>query len=232
MISKIHPKLLFISCVFFAAVIPLVAQKNDAAVGPRGFVRLLDAVACGSGKLDFLIDGRKVREEGYEIGDVTGGIARKPGNYKVTFRREGVEEGETKISLGKNETTTLIPFAEWVPATPAKVAYWKIRILKLKQLEEKEQRTATVVNVTKEPELKIEIRRKDKTWDSRFVKRLGLERFEILQKTGYVPLRAGNNNLKPLSVGTSGNFVAVVYQDSEGVIRSQNFQDYKYLSAE
>lgn len=232
MTSKTDSKLLVVLCAFFAAVVPLVAQEKDEAIGPRGFVRLLDAVACGSGKLDFLIDGRKAREEGYELGDVTGGIARKPGSYKVTFRREGVEEGETKITLAKNETTTLIPFAELVPATPDKTAYWKIRILKLKQLEEKEKRTATIVNVTSEPELKVEVRSKNGTWDARFVKRLELKRMEIYQKSGYVPLRVGSKNLKPLSVGTSGNFVAVIYQDSEGVTQSQNFQDYKYLSAE
>ena len=208
------------------------AQSPDATLGPRGFVRLVNAVAIGTGKMDMLIDGGKVRDEGYKFGDVTGGIPKNPGAYKVSFRRDGVKSGETKVVLEKNETTTVIPFAELVPATPDKEAYWQIRILRLKQQEEKETRTATIVNLTREPELKVEVRQQDGKWDSLTVKRLGLERAVIQQSMGYVPLRCGGKDLKPLSIGTSGNFVAVVYEDETGAILSQNFQDYKYLSAE
>lgn len=211
---------------------PARSQSTDETVGPRGFVRLVNTVAIGTGKLDVMIDGNKVREEGYKFGDVTGGIPRKPGAYMVSFHREGAESGETKVTLEKNETITLIPFAEFVPATPDNEAYWQIRVLRLKQNETKEKRTATLVNVTREPELKVEIRRKDGVWESIFVKRLALVRAEIRQSSGYVPLRCGGRDLKPLSVGSSGNFVAVVYEDAHGTIRSQNFQDYKYLSAE
>lgn len=195
-------------------------------------MRLVNAVAIGTGKLEMLIDGEKVRDEGYKFGDVTGGIPKKPAAYKVSFRRDGVKSGETKVVLEKNETTTVIPFAELIPATPDKEAYWQIRILRLKQQEDKGMRTATIVNVTREPELKVEVRQQDGKWDSLVVKRLGLERTVIRQSTGYVPLRCGGKDLKPLSIGTSGNFVAVVYEDENGAILSQNFQDYKYLSAE
>lgn len=208
------------------------APGQNSSTGPRGFVRLVNAVAIGTGKLDMLIDGIEVREEGYKFGDVTGGIPRKPGAYQVSFRREGVKSGQTKVLLEKNETTTLIPFAELIPATPDKEAYWTIRILRLKQHENKKERTATIINVTRSPELKVEIRQKDGTWEALFVKRLGLERTVIQQSTGYLPLRSGGKDLESLSVGNSGNFVAVVYEDANGTIRSQNFQDFKYLSAE
>lgn len=232
MISRITSSILITAIAMFAAGIPAHAQPPDETVGPRGFIRLMDAVANGTGKLKVLIDGRKVREEGYEFGDVTGGIPRKPGSYKVTFQCDGVESGETKVSIEKNETITLIPFAELVPATPEKEARWTIRILKLMQLETKQKRTATVVNVTRVPELKVEIRQNEDKWEALFVKRLGLERTEIQQSSGYVSLRIGGKDLKSLSIGTSGNFVAVVYEDAAGTICSQNFQDYKYLSAE
>jgi hypothetical protein len=232
MISRYISGILMISAALLASGYSARAQNPDETVGPRGFVRLMNAVGNGTGKLEVRIDGGKVREEGYELGDVTGGIPRKPNTYNVSFQRIGVESGETKVTLEKNETITLIPFAELVPATPEKEAYWKIRILKLKQLETKQKRTATIVNVTRDPELKIEIRQNDEKWEALVVKRLGLERTGIQQSSGYVPLRSGGKDLKPLSVGTSGNFVAVVYEDAAGAIRSQNFQDYKYLSAE
>ena len=216
----------------FGLIISGFSQDVDPNVGPRGFIRLLNAVAVGTGRLDFLIDGTIVREEGYMLGDVTGGIPRKPGSYTMRFRRDGVEPGETKLLVIKDETVTLIPFAEYIPATEEKEAYWTIRVLRLKQSENKGKSTATIVNLTRNGEIKVQIQQPDETWVPLSVKRLDLERAPILQRTGYVPLKTEAGDLKPLSVGTSGNFVSVLYEDSEGVIRSQNFQDLKYLSLE
>lgn len=211
---------------------PANAQNDDPTVGPRGFMRLMNAVGVGSGKLDFMIDGVKVREEGYQLGDVTGGIPRKPASYKITFRRNGIEAGETKLELTRNETTTLIPFAEFVPATEKKTAYWIIRILKLKQSEHRDKKTATIVNLTRNPALKVQIRQPDESWVTLTVNRLALERTPILQRTGYIPMKTESGDLKPLSVGTSGNFVSIVYEDADGMTCSQNFQDLKFLSLE
>jgi hypothetical protein len=211
---------------------PADAQTDDPTVGPRGFIRLMNAVGVGSGKLEFQIDGAKVRDEGYEFGDVTGGIPRKPASYKIKFRRNGIETGETKLDVIRNETTTLIPFAEYVPATEKKAARWIIRILKLKQSGSPGKSTATVINLTSKPELRVKIQQPDESWLTLSVKRLTLERTPILQRAGYVSMRTEGGDLKPLSVGTSGNFVSVVYEDDKGAICSQNFQDLKYLSFE
>jgi phage pi2 protein 07 len=211
---------------------PADAQTDDPTVGPRGFIRLMNAVGVGSGKLEFQIDGAKVRDEGYEFGDVTGGIPRKPASYKIKFRRNGIETGETKLDVIRNETTTLIPFAEYVPATEKKAARWIIRILKLKQSGSPGKSTATVINLTRKPELRVKIQQPDESWLTLSVKRLTLERTPILQRAGYVSMRTEGGDLKPLSVGTSGNFVSVVYEDDKGAICSQNFQDLKYLSFE
>ena len=208
------------------------AQTVDPTAGPRGFIRLMNVVGVGTGKLDFLIDGTPVREQGYQLGDVTGGIPRQPATYKFTFRREGLVQGETTFAIVKDVTVTLIPFAELVPATEDKEAYWTIRILRLKQSEDRQMTTATVVNLTRHAELKVKIQNKDESWDSVVVARLGLARAPIHQRAGYVPMKTEWGDLTPLSVGTSGNFVAIVYEDADGALRSQNFQDLKYLSLE
>jgi phage pi2 protein 07 len=192
----------------------------------------MNAVCVGSGKLDCLIDGVEVRDEGYEFGDVTGGIPRKPGSYRVTFKRSGIESGRIEINVIQDETTTLIPFAEFVPATEKKAGHWIIRILRLKQSESREKSTATVINLTRKPELKVQIQQPDESWITLSVKRLTLERVPVLQRAGYVPLRTESADLKPLSVGTSGNFVSIIYEDAGGAICSRNFQDFKYLSLE
>jgi hydrogenase maturation factor len=80
--------------------------------------------------------------------------------------------------------------------------------------------------------LSVRIRQKDGTWTAMHIARLALERAPILQRSGYVPIQAESQDLEPLSVASSGNYVAVVYEDADGKICSENFQDHKYLSFE
>lgn len=209
-----------------------ILHGQDFQRGPFGFVRLLNAVSAGSGKLEVMIDGKAVRPDGYQLGNVTGGIALKPKAYKVMFRREGVQEGETRVIVAANDTTILIPFAEQMPVSEGQPARWAIRILRLKQHEAEDQRTASFVSVSREPELRVEIRQTDGTWKPVFVKRLGLARTDIQQARGYLRVRCNNQPLSAISVGASGNFVSVLYEDEQGILRSKNFQDYKYLSAD
>ncbi len=220
----------FLSCA--ALMLTANAQSQNSNDGSRGFIRLMNAVGVGSGELEFRINGEKVRDKGYRLGDVTGGIARKPASYQISFHRTGIESGETKLNVLKDETTTLIPFAEFVPATESKPEHWTIRILRLKQSDSREKSTATVINLTRKPELSVRIQQKDGTWTPMHIARLALERAPILQRSGYVSIQAESQDLQPLSVGSSGNYVAVIYEDADGKICSENFQDHKYLSFE
>lgn len=208
------------------------AQGEEVDHGPYGFIRLLNAVSVGTGKLDFIIAGNPVRTEGYQLGDITGGIALRPKTYNIEFRRDGVKKGETKVNVGNNDTTTLIPFAELVPASDEHPAHWEIRILRLKQFDEDAKRTATFVSVSREPELRIEINQGDDKWEPVFVQRLGVARANIKQARGYLSVRYKDRALKALSISPSGNFVSVLYDDEKGVVQSKNFLDYKYLSSD
>ena len=204
----------------------------ESTRGPFGFIRLVDAVSIGTGKLECLINGQAVRPEGYQLGNVTGGIALQPAAYRLAFHRQGIKSGETQVLVAANDTTILIPFAEQVPATATEPARWEIRILKLKQHQEEDHRTATLVSVSHQPELQLEIRQADGKWQRVFVKRLGIARAAIKQTRGYLAVRCGPRKLSAVSVGPAGNFVTVLYDDENGLLRSTNFQDYKYLSPE
>jgi hypothetical protein len=210
----------------------VIANGQDSGRGAFGFIRMLDAVSVGTGKLEFLIDGKSVRADGYQAGNVTGGIALQPKTYKVLFRRAGVKEGETQVMVVANDTTILIPFAERMPASDEQPARWEIRILRLKQHETEDRRTATFVSVSRESELQVEIRQADGKWEPVMVKRLGIARANIQQARGYMSVRCKAQALSAVSVGASGNFVSVLYEDENEVLRSKTFQDYKYLSAD
>lgn len=218
--------------IWYLALLPGHIRGEESDRGPVGFVRVLNAVAIGTGGLDVTIDGKSIRPEGYQLGNVTGGIALKPATYKVGFRREGVKEGMTLVQVKADDTMILIPFAEQIPATEKEPVRWEIRILRLKQHESEDKRTASFVSVSREPELKVEMRQVDGNWEAVFVKRLSVVRSAIKQSRGYMSVRCKDQELSSVSVGAAGNFVSVLYEDDKGVLRSKTFQDYKYLSAD
>ena len=230
-----NSKLLATFCAL-AAFCALLTPKASAQATPPaakvGFVRMVNAVAQGSGPLELLVNGESMNPDGYNLGDVTGGIGLKPGAHEISFRRQGLKEGSTRINVAADNTTTLIPFAERVPATDEKPAHWAIRILRLKQMEPETERTATFVSVSQSPEHEVEIRDPKGNWTKVFVKRLVISRTPILYPEGYVPLRHKEGKLPSIPVGEPGNYVVVLYDNAEGKMQAVNLQDYKYLSAD
>ena len=215
-----------------AACLACCFLTHAAAADKLGFVRLVDAVAQGHDKLQLLIDGEAMNPDGYQLGDVTGGIGLKPGPHEFTIKRPGVREGITRLSIVADDTVTLIPFAEQVPATDDKPAHWALRILRLRQMEPVSKRTATFVSVSQTPEHAVEIRAPNGIWTSISVKRLAIARTPILYPEGYVPLRCQSGKLSSIPVGEPGNYLVVLYDDAAGNLHALSFQDYKYCGAD
>lgn len=203
-----------------------------AAADKVGFVRLVDALAPGQGGLQLFIDGESMNPDGYQLGDVTGGIGLKPGAHQIKITRPGVSEGVTRLNIVADATVTLIPYAERMPAADDKPAHWAVRILRLKQMEPVSKRTATFVSVSQSPEHEVEIGAPNGSWTKVLVKRLAIARTPIHYPEGYVPLRCKAGKLPSIPVGEPGNYVVVLYDDAAGNMQALNLQDYKYLSAD
>lgn len=216
--------------VLAIAMLPLAASARDEP--KNGFVRLANAVAGGTGMLTMEIDGRNTNEKGYKIGDVTGGVSVEPGMRTVRFSREGTKEGSTRVKVGPNELTILIPFSERIPATEDEPAHWAIRVLRLKQRDPEEDRSATFVSVSHTPEIKVEMRAPKGGWNPVLVKRLAVTQAPILYPRGYVPLRTADGDLVSIPVASKGNYVVLLFDDEQGRVRSLNFRDRKFLSAD
>ena len=197
-----------------------------------GFVRLANAVAPGTGPLQMSVDGQTLNPDGYALGDVTGGVNLKPGTHEVTITREGTKEGKTKVNILPDETTILIPFAEQVPASDSEPAHWEIRVLRLKQREPEFERSATFVSVSRNPEIRVEMRDPEGKWNPVFVKRLAVAQAPILYPRGYVPIKSGDLELQSIPVSDIGNYVVLLYDDTDGKTKALNFRDYKFLSAD
>jgi hypothetical protein len=208
------------------------AQEKEEPSPPTGFIRIANAIAPGTGNVKVLIDGKNVYAPGYKFGAVTGGIGLPPGGHSVTIRREGVEEGTTRVSIDKGQTITLIPYAESVPATDQEKAHFEIRILRLKQKEIQDGRGASFVSVSGQPEIVAEIRDPAGKWEKVHVKRLSIGEAVIRYPEGYVPIRVNRKDVEPIPIGDAGNYVVVLYDDPEGNLKSLNFRDFKYLSAD
>lgn len=218
-------------CFLSGTLSPLLAQKDPAA-RPTGFIRVVNGVAQGTNKVNVIINGEDMRPKGYNLGDATGGIGLPVASHKVTIKREGIKEGTTTVVLEKDQTVTLIPFAEKVPATDQVPGHYKIQILRLKQKEIESGRTATFVSVSANPEIKVELQDESGKSATVFVKRLSVAETPLNYSQGYAPAKVNGEPIKPIPIGGVGNYVVVLYDDAEGKIQSLYFRDFKFLSAD
>lgn len=232
--SKLQFSMRTISNILISLVVSSIAlfAQDEPKGGPMGFIRLVNAVAKGSGPVNMLIDGEDMRPKGYQLGDATGGIGLKPGSHKVTIKREGIKEGATSVVLDKDQTVTLIPFAEAVPASDLLPAHFKVQILRLKQKSVESGRCATFVSVSGNPELKAELMSEDGKWAAVFVKRLSIAETPLKFSQAFAPAKVNGNPINPIPIGGVGNYVVVLYDDAEGKVQSLYFRDFKFLSAD
>ncbi|MGB6221313.1 hypothetical protein [Haloferula sp.] len=221
---------IFSIAVFLSLSIFAAAQEQDR--NKYGFIRLVNAVAPGEGPVELLLNGNNLYPDGYQLGAATGGMGVELGRCKVVVQREGLEPGETKVEIEAGETTTVIPFAERVPATDDKPAHWQIRILRLKQKAQSKEREATFISVSRQPEIQVEMRDPEGNWSKHIVKRFMTTSAPMKYPEGYVPLRLESGDLPSIPVLDIGNYVVVLYDDPEGNVKALNFRDFHHLTAE
>ncbi len=206
-----------------------VAREDVPQVG---FIRIIHAIGPGEGRAKFFMDGEDLFPKGYELGQRTGGIGLKAGRHKIEVRKEGVEPGSTSIDLRAGETHTLIAFAERLPADRDSQPRWITRILRLKQSEPTSGYRMSVVSVCSEPEVRIEAAAAGKGKIERVAaRRLGVVRVDLGRARGEVMVRAGDEILTTVSPDSPGNYVVLLYDDSDGVVRAISFFDPKFSIA-
>ncbi len=213
----------------------LALDAARAQQGPPevGFVRIVHAVAPGSGKANILIDGEDIFPKGYDLGQRTGGFGLKAGSHTITIKKDGVEPGSTKISLAIGETLSLIGFAELVP--PKKKGdppTWITRILRLKQSAPERGFRMTLVSVCEKDDVMIKaaVLGKQKL-ETAYVKRLATTAVDLGRARGEVLVKVGDEIITTISPEDPGNYVVVLYQDADGNIKALSFYDPKFVVA-
>jgi hypothetical protein len=198
-----------------------------------GFVHIINAVAAGSGKAAFAINGRDLFDGGYALGQTTGEYAVKTGDLVITIRKTGVETGRTNIQLKDGETVTLIAFAEQVPqkdlSAPPK---WAVRLLRLWQEKEAENFTLSLVSVCKAEETAVDLLAIDSgKLEKSFARRLAVTKVDIDRKRGEIFVKAGDRVLATVAPDSPGNYVVILHDNQEGVTEAVSYYDLKLLNA-
>lgn len=230
--SNLWLRLLAASLLAFSFISSLSAQEE--APPKIGFIRLVNAVAPGTGNVQLKIDGEDMFPKGYKLGQRTGGIGRSAGVKKITVSREGTVEGSTNVTLGVGETVSLVAFAEKVPAKDDKPEQWEIRILRLKQRDVEGGFRFTVLSVCQEPEtLFATLREGSQAKEAQSVKRLMTTTIDLGRNAGDISIYLRNQE-EPLAFfrpDSPGNYVVVLYDDPDGNTKAISFYDPKFVIA-
>lgn len=219
-----------IVCANFLLSHALHAQEETPKFG---FVRIVNAVYQGVGNAKFSVDGEDIYPTGYKLGQTSGGLSIKQGPHAIAVSKEGVEKGSTKIDLVSGETTTVIAFAEMVPAAKkGDPPIWTIKLLRLNQREVSKGYGLTLVSVADEPETAVQLAIQGKgAVEKNFVKRLGVTNIDLGEARGEVFVKIGDKIVTTVSPDTPGNYVVVVYQNEEGEVAAIYFFDPKFVIA-
>lgn len=224
-----------ILCLTVLACLASSPRAHAQQGGPPqvGFIRIVNAVAPGEGNVKFFLDGEDLFPKGYKLGQRTGGLGIKAGSHNVEVRKEGVESGSTKITLAVGETLSLIAFAERLPVEKeGDPPRWTIKILRLKQSDPERGFRMTALSVCAKPEVVIQAAVQGKgTIETAIAKRLAITTVDLGQARGEVLIRADEEVITTVSPDSPGNYVVILYEDAEGVIRALSFFDPKFVIA-
>lgn len=210
-----------------------VENQTSEPEAKVGFIRIIHAVSPGDGKAEFHLDGENLFPKGYELGQATGGIGVVAGSHQIEIIRSGVERGGTQVDVKPGETTTLVGFAETLPATaPGQAPAWRIRILRLRQSSPESGYQLSVVSVCPEEETVVRTSLAGRQGDTT----LRVPKFRIVghplgRSRAEAFIHAGTGLLTTVSPDSPGNYVVVLYRDARQELRALSFFDPKFVIA-
>jgi hypothetical protein len=197
-----------------------------------GFLRIINAITQGHGTTRVIIDGEDLYPKGYQPGERSGGIGLAAGTHTITFEKNGVKSGTTKIDLQRGETISLIGFAEKIPAADDHApARWATKILRLKQSDPERGYRMTLLSVCEVDEVTVEAIASAKNIATAHVKRLTSTHIDLGNSRSEAMVKVGGKIITVVSPDEPGNHVVVLYQDAAGQIRALTFFDPKLAVA-
>jgi hypothetical protein len=221
-----------ISAIAFFMITGVMHVMGNEPSSEVGFLRIINAITQGHGTTRVLIDGEDLYPKGYQLGQCSGGIGLAAGSHTVTFEKNGVKSGTTKIDLPAGETISLIGFAEKIPADDDHARpRWMTKILKLKQSDPERGYRMTLLSVCKADEVTVDATIAGKTIATAHVKRLKSAHIDLGSSRNEAMIKVGGKIITTVSPDEPGNHVVVLYQDEAGKVRALTFFDPKFVIA-
>jgi len=200
-----------------------------------GFIRLVQAVSPGTGKVNVRIDGEDIFPKGYDLGQCTGGMGFHEGEHRIEVIKQGVEPATVKLSLAEGETVTLVAYAEKLPVIPgdADKPVWKARLLRLRQQPPEPGFHLTLASVCLQEEIPVRtllVGRKSPEFS--LVRRLSTVGVRLGRSAGdTLELQTGDQQLGNVSLDEKGNYVVILYDKEGGGVGMVSFYDPKFVVA-
>ncbi len=206
------------------------AQKDQPDVG---FVRIVPVLTAGTGKTRILIDGQDVYPIGYGSSQKTGGIGLKAGAHSITLRKTGIQSAISSFTVNREETLTLIGFAEKVPSkNPNDPPQWKTRVLPLKRNDSESGYHLTLISLCQLAEIKVqaEIPNTPKTQIA-YIKHGVPTRLDLGHSKEDLSIKVNGERVASIPLEDPGNYTMVIYEDEKGTTKALSFYDPKLATA-
>ncbi|MBC8128572.1 MAG: DUF4397 domain-containing protein [Gloeobacteraceae cyanobacterium ES-bin-144] len=223
-------KIIF-SCFLMLAALLLQARAQE---NPKlGFVRIVNAIAHGTGNANFLIDGHDLFADGYKPGQTTGGYAVAEGQRMIEVRSGGVIAGKVTVTIATEETLTLVAYTERVPTkNPDDIPKWKIILLKLKQQDNDHGYGLSLVSVANADETmaKVAFPGRGKS-QSVSLQRCKPTKLDMGRVRDDVVISVAEKPVTSVSLDAPGVYVVILFENHDGRPLAISFFDPKFAIA-
>lgn len=216
-----------------AAVLLLSSGATAQQVPEMGFIRIVNAIAPGTGNARFLIDGEDLHAGGYALGQTTGGYPVARGARTIGVRKDGVGAGSTRVDLATGETMTVIAFAERAPERkPGEPPRWNVKLLRLKQQEHERGYGLSIVPVAAAAEIALEVRTPGKAGSHKLdAPRLRISKVDLGKQRADLEILAGGAPVTTISPDSRGNYVVILFEKADGSLGAVSYYDPKFVVA-
>ena len=200
-----------------------------------GFIRLVQAVAPGTGSVNVRIDGEDLFPQGYDLGQCSGGMGFEVGEHRIEIVKPGVLRTTVKISLAEGETVTLVAYAERrdPPAGAESRTKWKMMVLHLRQPPPAPGFHLTMVSVSSREEIPVKTMMAGKRNPAvSLVRRIDPVGVPLGRSGGdMLDLQSGEMILGHVSLDEKGEYVVILYDKEDGGLGMVSFYDPKHMIA-
>ncbi|MBK1833323.1 hypothetical protein [Roseibacillus ishigakijimensis] len=196
-----------------------------------GFVRFMNLIDAGQGKVDLKIDGSTIWKPGYTLGQRTGALPYRGGKRSFLVSREGCLPAEREITVEAGKAQTVVAFAEEEFDENGESLGWQIKLARLAQHTPESGLVVTFISFCKEDVIDLEITEamSQKTFKQAVNKRRTTRLKLVENGRVRASVKCGGDYIGTIKVDDEGNYVAFIFEGDEGRKKLITFYDPEFM---